>query len=321
MDSIKIKTNLPKKVYDTLINDMEAFNFVKADGTVNKNGFINALIKSYFGEFSKSELDAISKADGKIKMEIEDYPLISSLFFEERFKKEGNYSKDIQFIIQKENMDIYDEITDLYLRSRSVSQYFREMFILYSLNQQDKREEIIFKSIYKKIDSAVKSKKQSLVYFKNNIKKPMELYCVASTKEGMFDYIMAVDVSNKNRDIISFHLKDVSNVIILKDKDVNFSKQEIEKLDLSIEQCPAFPVNEIIDAKVELTDIGIKLFNLYIHDRPHPYKVEGNIYYFKSSLAHLAIYFFKFASEAKFLSPKKIGDFIKERFLKAYNQY
>lgn len=98
MEIIKIKINLPKKVYDILLNDMEAFAFMKKNGEINKNHFINELINSFYPVFSKTEKDVIEKVNNKIKINDEDFPLISSIFFEERFKKDGNYTKDLQFI-------------------------------------------------------------------------------------------------------------------------------------------------------------------------------------------------------------------------------
>ena len=43
---LKIKVNLDKKSYHTLINDMKLFKITKYDGTPNKNKFMNLLFHS-----------------------------------------------------------------------------------------------------------------------------------------------------------------------------------------------------------------------------------------------------------------------------------
>ena len=321
MEFLKIKVNLPKKVYDILINDMECFGFTKSDGSVNKNGFINTLLKMYFSTFTKNENETIRKVVDQAKIKEEVFEEIYSLLFEETFKKEGNYNKDLQFIISKDNKDLCEEIFDFHLRNRSISQFFREMFILYSVNPQDKREEILFKSIINKINLIIKNNKKALIYFKNNSKKEIDLYQIVPTKEEYFNYILGVIENNKKREIVSYHLYDISNVIEIEKKESSFSKEEKEKLELTIFQNPAFAINRIEDVEVELSEVGLRLFNLWVHDRPNPYKVEGNKYFFKACLIHIAIYFFKFASEAKILKPKLVKDFIVDRLQIALDMY
>ena len=188
MEFQKIKVNLPKRVYDILLNDMELFGFTKSDGSVNKNGFVNTLLKMYFPIFNKNEYETISKVVDQAKIKEDVFREIYSLLFEESFKKEGNYTKDLQFIISKENEEIYEEIFDFHLRNRSISQYFREMFIVYAANSQDKREEIIFANIVKKISSIIKNNKKAFVYFKNGLKKEVDVYQIVPTKEGYFNF-------------------------------------------------------------------------------------------------------------------------------------
>lgn len=321
MDFQKIKVNLPKRVYDILLNDMELFGFTKSDGSVNKNGFINTLLKMYFPIFNKNEYDTISKVVDQAKIKEDTFQEIYSLLFEESFKKEGNYTKDLQFIISKDNEEICEEIFDFHLRNRSISQYFREMFILYSINPQDKREEILFSNITKKINSIINNNKKAFVYFKNGVKKEVDVYQIVPTKEGYFNYVLGVSENNGIREVVSYHLYTISNVVEINKKELTFSKEEKEKLELTIFQNPAFAINKIENVEVELTEVGHKLYNLWVHDRPNPYKVEGNKFYFKACLIHIAIYFFKFANEAKIVKPELVKDFIVDRLQIALDAY
>lgn len=321
MEIIKIKVNLPIKVYELLMHDAKAFGFVKEDGTINKNKFINVLINNYFSIFCKLEEKVISSVNGQIKLKDEDYPLISSIYFETKYKKEGNYDKDLQFIVSKFNENIMDEILYVQLKNRSISQYFRDLFILYSSNISEDREKIIFSNVVNKIKDVIEDKTKAYIILKNNEKMLVDIFSLADTQEEIFCYVIGVKEQNDKRTIISLHLKDISNVIELSNQKRSFAPKEDEKLRLMELQNPAFAINEIYDCEIELTEVGVTLFYLWIHDRPIAYKIEGNRYFFKGSLTHIVIYFFKFAEEAKILSPQIIKEFIQDRYKETYEMY
>lgn len=321
MDLIKIKVNLPKKVYDILEIDMEAFGFLKADGSVNKNAFINALIKNYFGLFSKREEEVITKIKNQTTIKDKDIPAIANIFFEERYKKEEHFTKDLQFILQKENIDLYNEIIEIYLANRSISQYFREMIILYTSYPMDKRETILFQNLTEKINKATSGNRKAILYLTDGGKKTVDLYGISGTNEQIFNYVIGIETSGNRRTTFSYRLNKIKNIVIIPDAQIEISDEEKEKLDLMVYQGPIFAMDEIYDVAVEFNEYGLQLFRLWIHDRPKPYKVEGDVYHFKSSLNHLAIYFYKFGTTAKILSPEPVRKFMKDRFLEAANQY
>lgn len=321
MDLVKIKVNLPEKVYTVLETDMEAFGFLKPNGSPNKNGYINAIIKNFFKMFASRELEVITKIRNQVHVKDEDVPAIANMFFEERYKKEGNYIKELQFIIQKENLDIYEEIIELYLANRSVSQYFREMLILFTSYPMDKRESILCKDIISKIQMGIEENRKTIVYLTDGTKKTMDLYGIYGTGEQIFNYLIGIELNGNKRETATYRLNKVKNVVIIPNMTRTFSKEEKEKLDLMIYQGPIFAINEVVDAAVELDEYGKTLYRLWIHDRPKPYKVEGNVYHFKSSLNHIAIYFYKFGTTAKILSPNSLIDFMKARFQEAANLY
>lgn len=321
MDIIKIKVNLPKKVYDILEVDMEAFNFIKPNGEKNKNGFINCLIKNYFRLFALREEEVIKKIKSQTSIKDEDIPAIANIFFEERYKKEQNFSKDLQFILQKENLEIYDEIIEVFLANRSISQYFREMIILYTSYPMDKRESILFRNSIDKVKKAITQKRKAILSLDDGTKKVTDLYGVFGTGEQIFNYVIGVQLNDNKREVFTYRLNKVKNLIILPDQPLEITEEEKEKLELMIYQGPIFPINEIVDVAVEFDSYGLTLFRLFIHDRPKPYKVEGNVYHFKSSLTHLAIYFYKFGTTAKILSPDNVRKIIGEQFQNAADLY
>lgn len=321
MDLIKIKVNLPEKVYGILETDMEAFGFLKPNGTPNKNGYINAVIKNFFKMFADREVEVITKIREQMHVKDEDIPTIANMFFEERYKKEGNYTKELQFIISKENLNVYEEIIELYLANRLISQYFREMLILFTSYPMDKRENILFKDVVEKVRVGIEQNRKAIVYLTDGSKKPMDLYGIFGTGEQIFNYLIGVESSGNKRETATYRLNKAKNVVIIPDVARTITDDEKEKLELMIYQGPIFPINKIEDVAVELNEYGLQLYRLWIHDRPKPYKVEGNIYHFRSSLNHLAIYFYKFGETAKILSPEHVRKFMKEQFEKAAQQY
>lgn len=156
--SIKIKVNLPYDVYNCLLNDMELFNFKKKDGSINKNSFINTLFKNYHKIFLDHEKELESKIKN-ITSDKENVYKIISLINESNYEDYYYYDYDLQFILNKENEQYFEMIEKYYLKERTISKYFRDMFISYVSKSQYKRESIIYEPIYSKLDEAIKKKK------------------------------------------------------------------------------------------------------------------------------------------------------------------
>ena len=252
MDLIKIKVNLPKKVYDILEIDMEAFGFLKADGSVNKNGFINALIKNYFGLFSKREEEVINKIKDQTTIKDKDIPAIANIFFEERYKKEEHFTKDLQFIVQKENIDLYNEIIEIYLANRSISQYFREMIILYTSYPMDKRETILFQNLIEKINKAISGNRKAILYLTDGSKKTVDLYGISGTNEQIFNYVIGIETNGNRRLTFSYRLNKVKNIVIIPDVQIEISEEEkenmkeaLDNLDIKLEEAEAANIDDI----------------------------------------------------------------------------
>ena len=51
----KIKIAVPKEINQILDRDIESFEFLKKDLSLNKNSFINSLIIAYFEQFMKEK--------------------------------------------------------------------------------------------------------------------------------------------------------------------------------------------------------------------------------------------------------------------------
>ena len=317
---IKVKVNVPFDIYTCLINDMASFEFFKQNGSINKNKFINILFKNFYKEFSSYEKSIFKQIDKIILDKIPqnkkkkiNYALISLINDNNYIEKYYN-DCSFQFIISKENEKIFKTIEMFYLQDRSLSQYFREMFISYASKKQDKRESIIFKDMYEKARFALESKKRIILSTLKGESYYFEPYSLQNTKEELYNYLIGIIVTkNNNRFIATRKLYKVSNIEILED-DVSFSKEEIKLLDKTIENGAQVPINKEEISVVELTKNGKKLFNDMYLNRPIPLKIEDNKYFFDCSTIQIEFYFFKFGEDAKILQPS----FLVQKFYTKY---
>ncbi len=280
--SIKIKVNLPYNIYLILVNDMQSFGFVKADGTVNKNKFMNHLLKNFYLTFSNREDALANRFKGVIKDQSTVYSLIS-LVQNETYDESYYYDYSLQFILTKDNEKTFELIESFYFRERSLSQYFREMLIAYTSYSPDKRELLLFQDNWYRIRDAIKSRKRIMLLTKGGDTYTIDPYDLIRTKEELYNYVLGVMITKKGKRYINTLKFYKVDKIIVTNINTEIDENEEKHLFLTIEQGAQFPINEECDTKIELTKTGKKLFeNMYIH-RPKPYKIEGDYYYFNCS--------------------------------------
>ena len=320
--SIKVKVNLPFDVHRALENDMKSFEFVKKDGNINKNKFVNHLLKNYYQTFSLQEdtlmkkIKSILKKDTDSKTSLQLIKLLQQNDYEDKYYNDY----DLQFIINKENEKNFKIIEKQYLFNRSISQYFREMFISYASYKQDKREVLLFKDIATKINEAIANKKRILIYGSNEILE-FEPYALDQTKEELYNYLLGILVDKNNkRQILSRKLYKIDEVIIL-NEDVTFSDEEEILLTKTMKYGAQFPINQIGEIKLELTKRGEQFYNKFYLNRPPYIEKNNNVYTFDCSFSQLEFYFFKFGEDVKILSPENLKNRFSKKYYDALQRY
>lgn len=318
--SIKIKVNLPYDVYNCLLNDMELFNFKKKDGSINKNSFINTLFKNYHKIFLDHEKDLESKIKN-ITSDKENVYKIISLINESNYEDYYYYDYDLQFILNKENEQYFEMIEKYYLKERTISKYFRDMFISYVSKSQYKRESIIYEPIYSKLDEAIKKKKRIIMTDINKESTIIDPFDIDTTKEELYNYLVGVAVRKDKREIKTIRLYKIALVNITLE-DIEITHDEIELLSSTITHGAQFVMESTKNYSiVRLTNKGIKLFNEIYLNRPHPVKIEKNEYFFDCSYTQLEVYFFKFGYEALIVKPYDLRKKITNKYQKALRLY
>lgn len=323
----KIKVNIPFDVNRTLENDMKSFEFIKKDGNINKNKFVNHLLKNYYLVFSLEEDKLINRIESQlltnysVKLDRQFAHNIVSLIRRPTYEEKYYNDFSIQFILTKENEKIFKMIEKYYLKDRSISQYFREMFISYTSHKQDYREKLLFPDLVDKIETAIKNKKKIIINTSDEKTSLIDPFALDQTKEEVYNYLVGVSIKKDgSRCIISRKLFKIYNVIST-NEDVSFTEQEKYLLTITMEHGSQFPINKQIDAIIELTKKGEKFYNDFYLNRPKYLKKEGNRYYFNCSFTQLEFYFFKFGSEAKVIAPISLKNKFSKKYFDALDNY
>ncbi|MDY4787873.1 MAG: hypothetical protein SO253_00980 [Bacilli bacterium] len=308
---LKIKVNLDSVSYNKLLLDMEAFGIVKKDKSVNKNKFMNLLFKNYYLTYEEEQ----KKVTDKFKKVLNSYNInnnniLNDLNSELISGELSSYqTSSITFVLNSDNDFLFESLYPT-LINISDSAYFRNLILSYLKHPQYIRETIIFKDLVDSINLAINENKMIKIQL-NNATLDIKPFCITSSKEELYSYLLGLH----NNHVMSINIAKIAKLVISKTL-FKFSDQENELLKLNYEKGVQFPFDNICEARITLTDMGVKQFNKrYLH-RPIPTKIEGNTYYFSCSFAQLYFYFIAFANSIVDVSPTPLA----KKFLSSYKQ-
>ena len=323
----KIKINLSKKTLNNLLSDMTTFEYYKKNGEINKNGFINTLLKNYFFIY-----------DSNINKQIEDYTkivkkhicqdnkvteIVNDLISSNEllpFKTNKNIETSISFKLINSNYSIFRVIENKYLAYQSISSFFRNLIESYLSLPKYKREQIIYLPTYELLMDAINNKRKIKIYLKNDNERDIYPYKISTNKEEIYNYLVGLYYTSEKYTVSSIHLSRIEYIYLLKEK-YDLNKDHINKLESVIENGAQFPFTNPCLAQIKLTKEGQRLYEKKYLNRPNVEKVENDIYYFNCSFDQLSLYFFSFGKDAKVLYPQYLATILKNRYLAAYNTY
>lgn len=320
----KIKVNLNYRTYHVLYNDMDTFSFLKKDGEVNQNEFLNLLVSNYYLH-DKERIERISSLleekmkkvhIEKNKMNLLKDEILSVLSSE---KKEGITSSklDYSFSFRPSHRydDVYSYIENNLLKGISASAYFRSLFESYCMLSQAERECILFKKEYELIEVAI-NKKRNLIVFLDRNREEFSPYRMDTTKEQNYVYVTGM----KNGIACSIHLYKMKNVC-MSTHCFGFDKETIRLLEKRTSSAMEFAGSEIVRAEVRLTEKGKKQYRKIWHNRPDYVSVKEDVYSFESPYFQLFNYFLRFSKEAEILSPESLRNDLERFYLEGYEVY
>lgn len=305
---LKIKVNLDKKSYQTLISDMKFFKIIKSDSSPNKNKFMNLLFQNYYLDYVKETETIISnttKLMKKYNLDNSDFAseLAMELYDYRHPSIETYFNESLTFYLSEENEFIFETLNSS-LASIGASAYFRKLIYRYLEYPQYKREEIIYKHILEPIYKAIDNKE----IIKLKLEKTeliMKPYKIGTSKEEIYSYLLGLS----NDRPASIHILKIKVVVNMKNT-FTFTPEEEKNLGDVYRLGIQFPFKNICRAEIELSEAGIKLYNSKYLNRPEPIKIEGNHYFFECAFDQLNIYFLAFGNKARIIRPDYLGESI-----------
>ena len=324
----KIKIYLPENIYSILLKDMELFEFFKKDHSLNKNEFYNTLIMNYYDNYNKNTSDTyeyIKKVLDNLNIDQIDssdatYQIVN--FIQKQSLNLNNKKLDVTISIKptKQSSSTIDYIQNFLLNGSTLSNWFRNLFTSYTMLPQDKRERIIFKQNFEKIEEALEKNRK--IYFVNannkTIKHIMSPYAISSSKEELFNYLIGEEYDKP----YSYRITRIKNITIL-NEECSFDDNLITLFNKMIQRGPqfAYSIDQKEDIIVRINERGKMMYDkIYLH-RPIYTKIENDLYYFDCSYAQAYQYFIRLGKNAVVISPKSLRDDIESYYQTSRKAY
>lgn len=324
----KIKIYIPNNVYQTLLKDMELFEFFKKDHSLNKNEFLNKLIVNYYQSYAESN----SRTYEHIKDVLEELG-INSMDASSAASNIVDFTSRQALDLENKKLDVvismkptkvsskaFDYIENFLLNGSSLSGWLRNLFASYSRLPQDKREHIIFKENFDAINEALE--KNRMLYFLTNAAKNKRHtvcgYALSSSKEELFNYLLV----EENGNVMSYRVSRIFNVTVMTEE-CTFKETSLSIFQKMIQFGPQFSysVNETEPIRVRFTDRGKMMYDkMYLH-RPAYSRIDGDVYTFECSINQAMQYFQRFGKNAIILSPAKFRNDFETYYNIAYRAY
>jgi hypothetical protein len=320
----KIKLGVTEEILKVIDRDAVSFDFLKKDGSVNRNAFLNTLIINYYKDYEEKE-ERVFKAYQDV---LKDHPSLKEEEINDICSSLYGKGEDLSLELQNE---YYDEMISLkpvnesistisyiqtcLLRNSSLSSYFRRLFASYSKLTQDKREKIIFKPQFDLLSEAIKSRRKVFVMTSSPTEPKMKVdpFALVNSQEETHYYLLNVKDGKPG----CLRLSRLKGVILLSDR-CEFKDPQVNLvLDKMMKYGPQYTYEEGEEiSQVELTEKGEAIFKRLYTYRPQAFKKEGRILSFDCSYQQIMQYFIRFGEEAYIIKPLDL----KMKMLDFYNK-
>jgi predicted DNA-binding transcriptional regulator YafY len=308
----KIKLGVTSDILKVIDRDAVSFDFLKKDGSLNRNAFLNTLIVNYYKDFQEKEEKLYKAYQGvlKEKTSLEDGEIddIASSFYgkEEDLNlglKNEYYDEALSLKPVSSSASTISYIQSYLLHNSSLSSYFRRLLSSYSKLTQDQREKIIFKQHFDLLSKAIKEKRRVFLTTSSEQEPKLKVdpYALCNSLEETHYYLLCV----KDRMAACLRVSRLKDVIVLSER-CEFKDQKVNAVFDKMEKYgPQYTYQEgEVDSEVELTEKGEKMFSRLYTYRPVPYKREGRHLFFDCSYQQILQYFTRFGEEAFIRKPE-----------------
>ena len=338
----KIKINVDREVYQTLINDAKAFEFFKPNGECNRNKLLNTLIVNFSERFDSREADSVRRISACLQQSLPELSTEERISAARRIVGRGLDSSTgdnrgandcvISLKPTAKTAGIIDYIESTQLSDCSLSSYFRRMFSAYASLPCYRRERIIFKGTYDRLKEAIERGKRVYVTtagtksakFEPQVDKAIRIispYSIVTNDEQNHNYLLGARASGT----FTMRLNRIDSVVLL-DERSQFTEQELANLKWREHHDPQYNYrdSEHIPVRIQLNSKGKMLYEkLYIY-RPNPERIEGernDIFVFDCSWDQLFQYFIRFGHNVTVLEPPQLRAKFERFFHRAQMHY
>lgn len=193
--------NLRAKTYYEINYDCLRMNVVKKDRTPNKNAFICLIIRYFFPYLKDGKVslkvdrvfDSDQVSDNTIYVEPDRYSQDDFMSFY-AFSKADSYGTALRMLIEK----------------------------FYTL-ESDERERIVCSEFYDKLEYAIKKKEEVTVttydrYKNKSFQYPFDPYCLARTKDRVFNYLIGKMYRNNGGNVVSLRMSKIVSLAFRNEK-------------------------------------------------------------------------------------------------------
>ncbi|MBR5004296.1 MAG: WYL domain-containing protein [Erysipelotrichaceae bacterium] len=308
----KIKINISQSLYTILEQDINLFEFHKKDGSLNRNDFYNQLIVHYYQTYHEKQTllfnqisNILDEQTSCSKSQKQDavFSILQKVQMNSITQNNEKMDKTINLKPTRYSENLIEMIQDN-CYGQSLSAYFRNMFAEYASLPRNQREKIIYQPLIEKISCALEhnckiSIKTKTENTKSHIVSP---YKMTHSKEEFYNYLLCSEAKR----CLTFRLTRIKDLMIVNEP-VSFSEEQKQIFLKMMEHGPQFLYSSNIETiVVRLTDQGKKMYKSMYVQRPVPYKIEDDLYYFDCSGAQIMHYFKRFGTSAVILSPTHI---------------
>ena len=336
-----------------------AYSIVRSDsltflGTINFSGFINKIvINSMPDSFDESiyveeeriigELTHYSKPGKLYHINNNDHEIIGRIASSHRnfsILSYKRYPKDIPLKIRL-NKELHETLYPLHSDwdgikfNLSQGDYIKLLVEDYARKTIFDRERIFYKTLIEDLENCIDTRddtrKRILLILSSGDRFIMKPYRLSYDYEADYNYIIGMVAKGGTKDFTpsSFRISRIAKSVprSISAGSGRITEREKKEIDRKIKDSGvSFIIGEPIEHKVKLTTRGMAMYNTIFHQRPVYDHIERKddrtvILTFNATTRQITNYFFTFANEAEILSPVETRDWMKARYLSAFESY
>ena len=237
----KIKIRVNENVYKTLIKDMEAMNFYKPGGSLNKNKFFIKLINSIYQDYLATNehiktilLNEFPEKDENELMEVTTKINQYNITKRQSDKLADFHTKDIYIQITKESRALFNEIELTALRDITLSEFLRCLIHEYIMLPPFEKERCILFDLHSNIEQIIDDEVECVIKTKDDQLLKFQIADMYINKDETHRMIKGFIVKDGRKELIDIRLVDIDYVTAL-NTTYDFTDDEIKLIEDSEE--------------------------------------------------------------------------------------